>query len=177
MAAGVDFRRCLSHLECIETADRMRSKPIATPGWNPQSEPPFWISRASRLLQREFDQALRTLGFSSAHFPVVGELAEHGELTQRQLLEHSDVEQPTMAALLARMERDGIVERAPHPTDKRAVNFSLSTKAKSRVPKARVAMHDVHRRALAGFTAKERTAFVRYLKRVSANLIEGDDGA
>ena len=36
------------------------------------------------------------------------------------------VEQPTMAALLARMERDGVVVRTPHPSDRRSSRFALS---------------------------------------------------
>lgn len=125
---------------------------------------------------RQLDRALRAFEFGGAYFPVAAALAKHGELTQRELLALSDIEQPTMAALLGRMERDGFVERAPHSTDRRAVNFSLSAKAKSRVPKARAAMHDVAHRALAGFTEAERTEFLGYLKRVVENL-DADQGA
>ncbi len=71
------------------------------------AEPTFWINHASRLIMREFEQLLRPLGFGTAYLPVVMLLEQHRELQQRQLADFVRVEQPTMAALLTRMQRDG----------------------------------------------------------------------
>src|SRR3954467_12220457 len=103
------------------------------PRWNPESSPTFWINHASRLLMRRFEQRLRPLDFGMAYLPVVVALQENGALLQKQLAQHAHVEQPTMAALLARMERDGLISREPHPSDKRASQISLSAKAKERL--------------------------------------------
>lgn len=155
----------------------MRYKSSEASAWDPRSQPTFWINHVSRLLMRQFERALRPIGFGSAYVPVVGALYEHTELTQRELLERSHIEQPTIAALLLRMERDGLVERAPHPTDGRAVNFALSAKARSRVPRMRLSMLNVAHRALDGFTDAERAAFVGYLERVADNLTTGERDA
>ena len=141
-----------------------------SPPWDPSSAPSFWINHASRLLMRDFEKRLRPLEFGMAYVPVVIALEENGPMLQRELAEKSFATQPTMAALVNRMERDGLVEREPHPTDKRATHLSLSRKAKARVPKAKEGMREVADRAVTGFTAEERATLTSLLKRVVANL-------
>lgn len=140
------------------------------PRWNPESTPTFWINHASRLLMRRFEQRLRPLEFGMAYLPVVIALDENGALLQKQLAEHAHVEQPTMAALLTRMERDGLISREPHPRDKRASQISLSAKAKARLPSAKARLGEVAEQATSGFSERERATFVALLRRVVNNL-------
>ncbi|QAT83323.1 MarR family transcriptional regulator [Corallococcus coralloides] len=146
----------------------MSAKPA--PRWDPEAVPTFWINHASRLLMRHFEQRLRPLEFGMAYLPVVIALEEHGPLLQKQLAEYAHVEQPTMAALLTRMERDGLIARHPHPDDKRASRISLSAKARERLPRAKARLEDVAEQATAGFSEKERATFMSLLRRVVANL-------
>ncbi|WP_394840961.1 MarR family transcriptional regulator [Pendulispora brunnea] len=141
--------------------------------WDPESAPTFWINHASRLLMRLFEQGLRPLGFGMAYLPVVVALEENGPLLQKDLADRAHVEQPTMAALLARMERDGIIAREPHPGDKRASLVSLTAVAKARAPVARERLIEGAEQALAGFSAAERATLVALLRRLVQNL----DGA
>jgi MarR family transcriptional regulator for hemolysin len=140
------------------------------PRWDPTSAPTFWINHASRLLMREFEQRLRPLEFGMAYLPVVVPLEESGPLQQKQLAQLAHVEQPTMAALLTRMERDGLISRAPHPSDKRSSRISLSAKAKARVPLAKERLGEVAARATAGLSERERTTLIALLRRVVDNL-------
>ncbi|RKG71195.1 MarR family transcriptional regulator [Corallococcus sp. CA054B] len=142
----------------------------SAPRWDPEAVPTFWINHASRLLMRHFEQRLRPLEFGMAYLPVVIALEEHGPLLQKQLAEYAHVEQPTMAALLTRMERDGLIARHPHPDDKRASQISLSAKARERLPQAKEQLEDVAEQATAGFSEKERATFMSLLRRVVANL-------
>jgi len=140
------------------------------PRWDPESAPTFWINHASRLIMRRFERLLRPLGFGTAYLPVVVALEENGALMQKQLADHARVEQPTMAALLARMERDGLISRAPHQADKRASTISLSAKAKARLPSAKEQLGEVVEKALAGLSERERATLVALLRRVVKNL-------
>jgi DNA-binding MarR family transcriptional regulator len=79
----------------------------------------FWVNLASRTIVRVIDAQLRPLGFSIGHLPVLRALAEGRSLAQKELARLARVEQPTMAEMLARMERDRLVERHPNPDDKR----------------------------------------------------------
>jgi MarR family transcriptional regulator for hemolysin len=143
--------------------------------WDPQSTPTFWINHASRLLVRQFEQRLRPLDFGMAYLPVLVALEENGALLQKHLAERAHVEQPTMAALLKRMERDGLISRDPHPDDKRASQISLSAKAKARVPSAKERLGEVAARATSGFSQRELATLIALLRRVVTNLDRSAD--
>src|SRR6185312_17549941 len=102
--------------------------------WDPESTAAFWINRASRLLLRLHEGRLRALGFGMGQLPVLIALEDGGALPQKELAQIARVEQPTMAEMLARMERDGVIEREPNPEDKRGSLTSLTRSARARLP-------------------------------------------
>jgi DNA-binding MarR family transcriptional regulator len=138
--------------------------------WNPASSPTFWVNHASRAIMRRFEERLRPLGFGMAYLPVVVALEEQGPLQQKALLEHARIEQPTMTALLARMERDGLIRRKADPTDARARLVSLTPHAESVLTNVKQAMLEVVETALDGVSDKERTLLMKVLQRVVKNL-------
>ncbi|WP_372395990.1 MarR family transcriptional regulator [Azospirillum sp. HJ39] len=150
----------------------MKNRDVA---WDPASQPTFWINHVSRLLMRDFEARLRPLGFGMAYLPVVMALEEQGPLQQKQLVSLIAVEQPTMAALLSRMERDGVVVRTPHPSDKRSSRFDLSAAARERIPDAKRVLAEIADLALHGLGPDERSALFSMLRHVAANLGEGRD--
>jgi DNA-binding MarR family transcriptional regulator len=137
-------------------------------GWDPSAAPTFWINHASRQIMRRFEQDLRPLGFGMAYVHVLGAL-EEGPQQQK---EHAHVEQPTMAALLTRMERDGLIAREPHPTDKRASLITLTARAKSRLPAARERLRDGADAALSGLSEREQATLLALLQRIAKNLAD-----
>jgi DNA-binding MarR family transcriptional regulator len=148
---------------------------IKRPGWDPASAPTFWINHASRLILRHFEQKLRPLGFGMAYLPAAVALEDDEPLLQAELAERAHVEQPTMAALLGRMERDGLIARKPHPSDKRATLISLTKAARANLPMARERLREGADRALAGFSERERATLLALLQRVVKNLDDGGE--
>ncbi|HEX7663346.1 MAG TPA: MarR family transcriptional regulator [Polyangiaceae bacterium] len=138
--------------------------------WNPEASPAFWINRASRALMRLHEGRLRPLGLGMSQLPVLIALESDGPLSQKDLAARARVEQPTMAEMLARLERDGVVERAPNPNDKRGSLTSLTRRTKTKLPKAKEALLRGEHDALAGLSAKEKTVLRELLERVVANL-------
>lgn len=138
--------------------------------WNPTSVPTFWINHASRALMRRFEETLRPLGFSMAYLQVASILKEEGPLQQRALVDRIRVEQPTMAAQLKRMERDGIITRKPDPSDSRAQLVVLTPRARRSLDDARVAMMQVVDEALAGISEEAKAGLVEALQIVIRNL-------
>jgi DNA-binding MarR family transcriptional regulator len=138
--------------------------------WDPESTPAYWINRTSKALVRRFDASLRPFEFAMSHFPVLGALADGRPRSQTELAQAAGVEQPSMAETLARMERDGIVERKPNPSDKRGSLFSVTARARARFPKAKSALLACERKVMAGFDPAERALLRELLKRVARNL-------
>lgn len=149
----------------------------AEPGWAPEASPTFWVNHASRLIMRAFEQALRPLGLGMAYLPVVIALEDKGPLTQKTLAAISRIEQPTMAALLARMERDGIITRAPSAKDRRSADIALTEAGRQALPEARARMGLVVDRALAGLGGDDTGRLMALLQLIVANLDEGQHRA
>lgn len=138
--------------------------------WDPEGSASFWINRASRALLRLQDARLRPLGLGMGQLPVLHALADGRSMSQKDLAKRARVEQPTMAEMLSRMERDGVVEREPDPNDRRASLISLTRRARARLPKAKDLLIEGEEEAMAGFTAEEKQLLRALLQRVVQNL-------
>ena len=128
---------------------------------------------AARLFARSIDRRLKTLGVSSGQLPVFFALAGGRRMTQKQLAEAAAIEQPTMAATLARMERDGLIQRDTNPADGRSALVALSPAAARKARALREAIDAVNREALAEFTATDREALLAMLRKLISTLESG----
>jgi MarR family transcriptional regulator, transcriptional regulator for hemolysin len=142
------------------------------PDWDPTASASLWINRAARFLGRLQDTKLRPFGFGMSQMPVLHALQQGAALPQKELAARANVEQPTMAEMLMRMQRDGLVERVPNPNDGRGNLTSLTQRARSRFPKARLALVQVEQHALRGFSIEEKRTLVALLERVVCNLAD-----
>jgi DNA-binding MarR family transcriptional regulator len=75
----------------------------------------YLTNHMARLFAHHLDEKLRPLGLRLGAFPALLHLWETDGLTQKDLVERLGIEQPTMAATLTRMERDGLVTRDKDP--------------------------------------------------------------
>ena len=75
------------------------------------STPGHLISLAARAFARLSEARLKPLGFGVGHLPVLVALQNGQAGTQRDLALFARIEQPSMAQMLARMERDGLMCR------------------------------------------------------------------
>ena len=134
------------------------------------STPGHLINRIARLGNRWTEPRLQKLGLAVAQLPVFGALRTLGPLSQKELARITHVEQPTMAQLLARMERDRLVERTPDPKDGRSSLVSLTPLALRKAAPARDVLMEGNRTALTGFSDREIKTLNRLLTRVLENL-------
>ena len=137
------------------------------------------IGRANRAFARVVEGPLRELGFAMSQVPVLVTLKKAGALSQAELARLSGVEQSSMAQLLNRMERDGLVERVADPYDRRSRLISLTDSAAQQLPLGKSVMDAVSRQALTGFSKEEKEQLASLLLRVNVNLdsaIPGVDG-
>jgi MarR family transcriptional regulator, transcriptional regulator for hemolysin len=134
------------------------------------STPGHLISLAARGFARLSEARLKPLGFGVGHLPVLVALWEGRASTQRDLARFAKIEQPPMAQMLARMERDGLIERIPDPTDGRMSRITLTAAAEARLPDAIAVLFRGNHEALGDFTDEEAGLLVALLRRLIANL-------
>lgn len=134
----------------------------------------------SSLLARGFARSLQAratgLGFSPGQLPILVALWGEDGLTQRQLVDRLDIEQATIANTLVRMERDGLIERRRHPTDKRAQLLFLTAQAKALEAEATAALNAAEDEMFGGFRRFERELVLEYMRWLveNARRLEAD---
>ena len=134
------------------------------------STPGHLISVAARAFARLSETRLKPLGFGVGHLPVLAALQTGVAASQRDLARFARIEQPSMAQMLARMERDGLISRASDPQDGRSTQITLTHAARTRLPHACAVLLQGNRDALDGFTDVEGAQLVNLLTRLIANL-------
>jgi DNA-binding MarR family transcriptional regulator len=126
----------------------------------------YVINHMARLFAAALTERIRPLGLTTGQFPLLLELWREEGLTQKQLVERLDLEQATVANTLTRMERDGLIERKPHPQDGRAQCIHLTRKARALEAPATEAARAVNAVALASLPPVAQKAFLRTMGQV-----------
>jgi DNA-binding MarR family transcriptional regulator len=126
------------------------------------------VTRTARRLRQE-----GTVGFSPSQGAMLATIERHGPLTPSELAQRERVQRPTVTRTLARLEEDGIVQRAADPADGRSFLVSLT-------PHGRELLHEVRTRKdaylaqrLSELDDEERAALARAAD-VLEHLLEGD---
>jgi MarR family transcriptional regulator, transcriptional regulator for hemolysin len=134
------------------------------------STPGHLISLAARGFARLSEARLKPLGFGVGHLPVLVALQDGRASTQRALARFAKIEQPPMAQMLARMERDGLIRRTPDPADGRSSHITLTEVAEAHLPDAVAVLLRGNQEALCDFADEEARQLVVLLMRLIANL-------
>lgn len=135
----------------------------------------YLSSLVARGFAKSFQMRAAELGFSPGQYPILVTLWEKDGLTQRELVDCLEIEQATIANTLVRMERDGLVERRKHPTDKRAQLLYLTERARAIEPAARAAADAAEDALFAGFRRFERELLLEYMRWLTENARRLDD--
>ncbi len=82
-------------------------------------DPLVLLHDVARTMRTRFDQRARTRGMSRAQWIILARLERQPGLSQNELASICEVEPITVARLVDRLEKNGVVERRPDPRDRR----------------------------------------------------------
>ena len=94
----------------------------------------------------------------------------YGTASASELAQAAELNPGAMTRLLDRLESAGLLQRAAHPSDRRALCIVLTARGKAIWPELEACADRVRERALAELDDKQRTELVRMLEQVHANL-------
>jgi DNA-binding MarR family transcriptional regulator len=114
--------------------------------------------------------ALKEFGVAPGQFAPLVMLFEEDGLTQAELCRRINVEQPTMANTLERMERDGLIKRKADSDDRRRAHVFLTSRAKDIQAQVMEAARAVSNRTVGKLTAGEQDDMFRLVARMVENL-------
>jgi MarR family transcriptional regulator for hemolysin len=128
----------------------------------------FLLSQAAHRLQTEMTAALEKIDTTPRAYCVL-QKACLGEYTQKQLAELCALDKTTMVVTLDALERDGLAERRPSPTDRRARIIAVTDAGRSVVARGEEIVAGLYEDVLASLPSEQREPFVAALR----GLLEG----
>lgn len=131
-----------------------------------------WVSRVYRRRFQLSEILLEQIGVGPGQVPILSQLSYHGELTQRELAEHTHVTAATISGTLKRMEKAGIVYRTDDNRDARVSIVRLTEKGKVVAEQARQQFIEADKEMLKGFTDAECEMLVDCLERMRTNIAD-----
>jgi MarR family transcriptional regulator, organic hydroperoxide resistance regulator len=96
-------------------------------------EPPLVVEwqRVTHRLLLALDAALADLALTAGEVNALACFGTAGALPVRELVVATGQKPSTLTGVLDRLERRGLLERAPHPTDRRALQAKLTSEGEA----------------------------------------------
>ena len=130
----------------------------------------YQIGLLSRLFDRALESELAMYKVLPGQFPALVMLYQNDGLTQADLCQRINVEQPTMANTLNRMERDGLIQRVGDPDDKRRSLIYLTDRAMAFKDDLIERARQVPGQALAGLDSADQDKLFHIIGKMINNL-------
>jgi len=136
----------------IDAPDRRRLPPL--------------LRRAWYGLNQAFRRRIAHLGLTPDQFTALRTVLEHEGISQRQLTSLMSSDPNTVASLLERMEKAGLIERQTQDQDRRANRLRLKSLGKSKYEKAREIAITLQSEVLAALPADAQEEFLTNLDKI-----------
>ncbi len=134
----------------------------------------FLLHDVARLMRKEFDRRVRSLGLTRSQWWVLTHLYRQNGATQSELAEVLEVERPTLGRLLDRLESNGWVRRVPDMRDRRVKRLYLTDEVEPAMQELRQQAAELRADTTAGLTEQRQEEFVDTLLAIKANLMSID---
>jgi DNA-binding MarR family transcriptional regulator len=128
---------------------------------------PPTLRRAWYGLNQAFRRRIAHLGLTPDQFTVMRTLLEHEGISQRQLTSLMSSDPNTVASLLDRMEKAGLIARQTHEQDRRANSLRLKPRGQTRYETARKIAVDLQNEVLGTLPRDARERFLATLDQIA----------
>ncbi|MEU8952894.1 MarR family transcriptional regulator [Streptomyces sp. NPDC048518] len=129
---------------------------------------PSWLlGRAAARGRGLVAEALAREGLKMWHHVVLCAVADLGPLAQAELGRSVSLDPKDMVGVLNDLQADGLIERAPDPTDRRKNAITITARGRRTVRRCAEAAEQANAELLAPLSAAEREQFLALLVRVS----------
>ena len=135
----------------------------------------FLLHDVARLLKKRFEQNSRGSSLTRSQWQVLTYLAQNEGINQSRLAELIEIEPITLGRIVDKLEAMGLIERHPHPTDRRTWLLHLMPTAHPKLEQVRDLGEVIRCEALAGVSEDDRQRLLKTLQALKANLTQACD--
>jgi DNA-binding MarR family transcriptional regulator len=116
----------------------------------------FLLSRMGLVASRQFAERIEQIGLNPRMWGALNVLDAEGAITQHALGKCTGIDPSSMVATIDELEKQGLVERRAHPSDRRAYALHITGKGHETLAKGRLLARSAQEELLAPLTADER---------------------
>ncbi|MEZ5504382.1 MAG: MarR family transcriptional regulator [Halioglobus sp.] len=135
----------------------------------------FLIHDVARLLRKNFNRRVQSLGLTQEQCRVILHLSRHEGMRQVDLAELLEIKPITLARLLDKLQESGLVERRANPEDRRAFQLYLTRQAHRVLEKILAVGADTRADANRDVSLADLDRLYSVLSRLKTNLIEAEE--
>jgi DNA-binding MarR family transcriptional regulator len=133
---------------------------------------PMSLRAAYLSMHRQTDACFAEHGVTANQFVLLALLAEEDAITQHELARRAFSDPNTIRAMLALLEKRGLVAREQHPHDGRARNVTITRKGRRAYKRLLQQSGPLRKRMLTLFRSDEVKMLVMFLSRISEAMTE-----
>jgi len=126
----------------------------------------FNARRASLAIIEQFHVDMANFDLRPVDFSVLSLIRHNPGTTSRQLCQALNILPPNMVVFLKNFEKRQLIERAPHPTDGRAMGLTLTESGEALIQAAEKTAMDSGLKATSALTEGERQTLARLLQKI-----------
>ena len=131
----------------------------------------FLLHDVARLLRKRFEQNARGSGLTRSQWQVLAYLAQNEGINQSGLADLLEIEPITLGRIVDKLQTLALIERHPHPSDRRVWLLHLTPAARSKLTQLR-RLGDVTRgEALTGVSEADAERLLKTLQALKTNLM------
>ena len=122
--------------------------------------------RAALTIIEVFLDRMSVYGLRPVDFSLLSLVSHNPGITSRQLCSTLGILPPNLVKLVADLDKRGLLQRKPHPTDGRAIGLHLTADGRKMVREAEVTARELEDGVAANLTAEERDMLMTLLRKI-----------
>jgi DNA-binding MarR family transcriptional regulator len=134
----------------------------------------FLLSKMGMVAQRRFSARLDSVGLTPRMWGALNVLEREGAITQQGLCKGIGMDPSSMVSTIDELEAKGLVERRPHPTDRRAHALHVTDAGRETLARGKRVAHEAQEELLAPLDEQEREQLRGLLLRLA--IASGEPG-
>jgi DNA-binding MarR family transcriptional regulator len=148
----------------------MSEQSRATPASGSRPSVGFMLSQLGFSTSRRFGQIVGTLGLEPRHFALLRAVRQSDGQSQQAIADQLRIPASTMVSLIDQLEGRAMLERRPHPTDRRTRLLHLTEQGAEVLAEA-IRLGDQWEATIcSGLSAADREQLISLLRRVANNI-------
>lgn len=122
--------------------------------------------RAALAIIEVFLDRMSVYGLRPVDFSLLSLVAHNPGITSRQLCTALGILPPNLVKLVADLDKRGLLQRKPHPTDGRAIGLHLTAEGRKMTREAETTARNLEDGVASALTASERETLMTLLRKI-----------